>query len=227
MQGLTPTMMESPNTFPSLDKAFLAWSLDWYWRCIQLPGDAICQWMINISFIFTGNCYWDHNLTFDVLSLCCFQINMDIQTFEYRTIRLFIFQYHKWVVLLLKNNSFIITVPSIHFREKNSLCVCVCVSHRVFQDISILSELQQDVRRWSWRKTNKHTNIHVLPLLTIRVKLLAKLLLPKYSDPGLVQLIIRWQRFTLTIERIHLSWRKAHLMHTCGQRQVEQASISY
>lgn len=133
---------------------------------------------------------------------------------------IYILEYHNWVVLLLKKNRFIITVSSIHFREKNS----VCVSHRVFQDVSILSELQQDVRRWSWRKTNKHTNIHVLPILTIRIKLLAKLLLPKYSDPGLVQLIIRWQRFTLTIERIHLSWRKAHLMHTCRQRQVEQAS---
>lgn len=43
MQGLTPTMMVSPNTFPSLDKAFLAWSFDWYCRCIQLPGDAICH----------------------------------------------------------------------------------------------------------------------------------------------------------------------------------------
>lgn len=42
MQGLTPIMMASPNTFPSLDRAFLAWSLDWYWRCIQFPGDAIC-----------------------------------------------------------------------------------------------------------------------------------------------------------------------------------------
>lgn len=35
--------MVSPKTFPSLDRAFLAWSFDWYCRCIQLPGDAIYQ----------------------------------------------------------------------------------------------------------------------------------------------------------------------------------------
>lgn len=54
MQGLTPTIMESPNTLPSLDRAFLACSLDWYWRCIQLPGDAICQNIIDSSVHLMG-----------------------------------------------------------------------------------------------------------------------------------------------------------------------------
>lgn len=37
--------------------------------------------------------------------------------------------------------------------------------------------------------------------------------LPKYGDPGLVQLIIRRQRLPLTVEGIYLGWRQAHLVH--------------
>ena len=38
--------------------------------------------------------------------------------------------------------------------------------------------------------------------------------LPKHSDPGLVELIVSRQRLSLTVERIHLSWRQTQLLHT-------------
>ncbi len=39
------------------------------------------------------------------------------------------------------------------------MCVRVGVSHRVFKDVSVLGELQQNVGGWGWRKTNKHAHI--------------------------------------------------------------------
>lgn len=44
--------------------------------------------------------------------------------------------------------------------------------------------------------------------------------IPKHCDPSLVQLILRRQRLSLTVERIHLSRRHAQLLHTWRQRQV-------
>lgn len=159
MQGLTPTMMVSPKTFPSLDRAFLAWSFDWYCRCIQLPGDAIYQKPLTQRSVL-----W---LPVDHSGFC----------------------------LLLYLHIF-------------SPCVSGC-----FHTVQTAAEY----RRQRLEENYTKIQIHLTEQQSSFCEYL-RLYIPKHSNPRLVQPIIRWQRLSLTIEGIHLSWRETCLVHTWTQK---------